>query len=263
MQNRIIVSILSLFILVDALLIYLALTISPIKLRRNSFTYQYGEEISTKVADYVDANPSILKSVKLDLSNVSKEVGTYQASIEYMDKKESFQIVIVDTVKPKVQLKQVQWNIQLGEELKAKNLIKKIEDKPQTTVYFYDEKTQKKSTSKSYNIEGSYIERIIVEDKHGNQSAALRVKIVVEKNKVLPVIEGAKDVTIHVGDVIDLKQGVRVKDDIEGDITSRLIVEGIVDNMTPGEYQVVYTVSDNAGNIAKVVRKVTVVENDN
>ena len=55
MQNKIIISILSGFILVDVLLIYLALTISPIKLRRNSFTYQYGEEISTNVVDYVDA----------------------------------------------------------------------------------------------------------------------------------------------------------------------------------------------------------------
>ena len=75
MQNKIIISILSGFILVDVLLIYLALTISPIKLRRNSFTYQYGEEISTNVVDYVDANPSVLESVKLDLSHVSTEVG--------------------------------------------------------------------------------------------------------------------------------------------------------------------------------------------
>ena len=35
MQNKIIVSILTFFILVDTILIYLALTISPIKLKRN------------------------------------------------------------------------------------------------------------------------------------------------------------------------------------------------------------------------------------
>lgn len=263
MQNRIIVSILSGFIVIDVLLVYLALTISPIKLKRNSFTYEYGEKISTDVADYVNANKSVLKNIKLDLSHVSTEVGTYQASIEYFDEKEVFEIKVIDTVKPKVQLKQVQFNIQLGQEVKAKNLIRKVEDYSSTTVYFYDEKTQQKSKTKSYTKEGSYIERIIVEDEHGNQSASLRVKIVVEGNKVLPVIKGADPITIKVGESIDLKAGVKTTDDLEGDITSRLVIDGNVNNQLPGIYQVVYTVSDNAGNIAKMVREVTVVENDN
>lgn len=263
MHNKIVISILTGFVLIDIGLIYIALTISPIKLKRNSFTYEYGEKISTNVADYVNANQSVLKNIKLDLSDVSTEVGTYQASIQYFEKKETFEINIVDTVKPKVKLKQVQFNVQLGQEIKAKDLIKTVEDQSQTTVYFYDEKTQKKSKIKSYTKEGSYIERIIVEDEHGNQSAALRVKIVVESNHVVPVIEGVKDTTIHIGEDIDLKEGIKAYDDLEGDITSRLIIEGEVNNSLPGEYQIVYTVSDNVGNIAKVVRKVTVVDDDN
>lgn len=263
MQNKIIISILSGFILVDILLIYLALTISPIKLRRNSFTYQYGEEISTNVADYVDGNPSVLESVKLDLSQVSTEVGKYQGTIEYFGEKHTFEILVVDTVKPKFQLKKVQWNIQLGQTLKAEDLIQNIEDQSKTEVYFYDEKSKQKSKSKSYNVEGPNVEKIIVEDEHGNQSSALRVKIVVEANKVLPEIKGVKDVTMKVGEEIDLLKGVKAIDDLEGDITSRIIVEGKVNSQEAGDYQIVYTVQDNAGNIAKKVRKVTVVENDN
>lgn len=263
MQNKIIISILSGFIVVDILLIYLALTISPIKLKRTSFVYEYGEEISTDVSNYVNANASVLDNVKLNLSEVSTEVGTYKASIEYLGEKQIFEIKIVDTVKPKVQLKKVQYNIQLGKTLKAKDLIKNIEDQSETTVYFYDEKTQQKVKSKSYNVEGSFIERIVVEDEHGNQSASLRVKIVVEANKVLPEIKGVKDITIHVGEDIDLLKGISAIDDLEGNITSRIIVEGQVNNQEPGEYQIVYTVNDNAGNIAKAVRKVTVIENDN
>ena len=245
MQNKIIISILSGFILVDVLLIYLALTISPIKLRRNSFTYQYGEEISTNVVDYVDANPSVLESVKLDLSHVSTEVGKYQGTIEYFGEKQTFEILVVDTVKPKVQLKKVQWNIQLGQTIKAESLIKNIEDRSQTEVYFYDEKSKQKSKSKSYNVEGSYIE-----------------KIVVEANKVLPEINGVKDITIKVGEKIDLLKGITAIDDLEGDITSRIIVEGTVNSEEPGDYQIVYTVKDNAGNVGKKVRKVTVVKDD-
>lgn len=263
MQNKIIISILSGFIFVDILLIYLALTISPIKLKRTSFVYEYGEEIAIDVSYYVNANASVLENVKLNLSEVSTEVGTYSASIDYLGEKQVFEIKIVDTVKPKVQLKQVQYNIQLGKTLKAKDLIKNIEDQSETTVYFYNEKTQQKVKSKSYNVEGSFIERIIVEDEHGNQSASLRVKIVVETNKILPEIKGVKDITIMVGEEIDLLKGISAIDDLEGNITSRIIVEGQVNNQEPGEYQIVYTVNDNAGNIAKVVRKVTVIENDN
>lgn len=263
MQNKIIVSILSGFIVVDILLIYLALTISPIKLKRTSFVYEYGEEIPTNVGHYVNANETVLENVKLDLSLVSTEVGTYSASIEYFGEKQSFEIKVVDTVKPKVQLKKVQFNIQLGKTLYARDLIKNIDDQSQTVVYFYDEKTQQKSKSKSYSLQGSFVERIIVEDEHGNQSAALRVKIVVESNKVLPEIKGVKDVTIKINEEFDLLKGIQAIDDLEGDITSRLEVSGQVNNQEAGEYQIVYTVSDNAGNIAKVVRKVTVVEDDN
>ena len=260
MQNKIIVSILSFFILVDVLLIYLALTISPIKLKRNVFTFQYGQDIPTDVSEYVNANHSVLENVKLDLSHVSKEVGKYQASITYFNETQYFEIVVEDTIKPKFQLKKVEWHIQIGETLEAKDLIQNVEDYSQTEVYFYNEKTQEKSKTKSFQMEGTQIERIIVEDKHGNQSSALRVKIVVEKNKRPPVIEGIKDIKIHVGESIDLKEGVKATDDIEGDITSRIIINGQVDNQTPGIYEIMYTVSDKDGNTTQQMRTITVIE---
>lgn len=261
--NRVIVSVLCGFIVVDILLVYLALTISPIQLKRDCFTFQYGEDIATNVDYYVNANQSVLENVKLDLSHVSQEVGKYQASIEYFGKKESFEIEVIDTVKPRFQLKQIQFNVRLGQTIKAVDLIKEVEDLSNTTVYFYDENTGEKTLYKSFDMEGSYIERIIVEDDHGNQSSALRVKIVVEENNVVPQIKGANDCVIHVGDEFDLRKGVKAYDDLEGDITDRIIIEGYVDNNQSGEYQVVYRVLDNQGNMAKVVRKVTVEENDN
>lgn len=263
MQNKIIVAILSGFILVDVLLIYLALTISPIKLKRTSFVYEYGEEIPVNIDNYVNANESVLENVKLDLSHVSTEVGTYKASIEYFGEKQNFEIQIVDTIKPKAQLKKVQFNIQVGTMIRARDLVETIQDKSQTTVYFYNKDTGEKERIKTYDFEGSYIERIIVEDDYGNQSAVLRVKIVVEMNRVLPVIQGVDDLEIKVGETVDLLKGISAIDDLEGNITSRMKIEGVVDNQTPGIYHIVYTVSDEEGNVARVVRKVMVVEDDN
>lgn len=265
MQNKIIASVLSFFILVDVILVYLALTISPIRLKRNVFTFQYGETIPTDVGEYVNANRSVLENVKLDLSQVSTDVGTYQASIRYFQEVQTFQIVIEDTIRPKFQLKKVEWHVQLGETLVAADLIENVEDQSETTVYFYDEETHEKSKSQSFELEGTQIERIIVEDRHGNQSTALRVKIVVEKNKIPPTIRGIEDKEIMVGEEFNLKEGVTAFDDIEGDLTSRIIISGQVDNQIPGLYEITYTVSDKDGNTTQVVRKITVteVENDN
>ena len=168
--------------------------------------------------------------------------------------------MVEDTIKPKFQLKKVEWHVQLGETLQAEDLIKNVEDHSLTKVYFYDEKSGKKSETKSFEIEGTQIERIIVEDQHGNQSSSLRVKVVVEKNAIAPTIKGIENLEIHVGESVDLYDGVYATDDIEGDITSRLIVDGHVDNQVPGIYEIMYTVSDKDGNTTQVVRTITVIE---
>ncbi|GAA4850917.1 hypothetical protein GCM10023310_32010 [Paenibacillus vulneris] len=53
--------------------------------------------------------------------------------------------------------------------------------------------------------------------------------------------------------------GATAADDVDGDLTSRIQVSGSVDTSTPGTYTLVYTVMDNAHNVADpVVRTVTV-----
>ena len=260
MQNKIIIGILSAFIIIDAFLIYLCLAITPLKLKRNYFVYEYGEEIPTKPEEYVNANSSVLKSIKLDLDNVSPEVGVYQASIEYFGEVYPFEIEVTDTIRPKVQLKQIEFTVDLGKKIYAKDLIKKVEDSSRTTVYFYDENTKQFSKFRSYVETGSYIERVVVEDEHGNQSASLRVKIVVETNKVKPVITGVEDCTIKLGDQFDAMKGVKATDDLEGNITKRIKVTGNVDTHVVGEYTLTYYVQDNARNETKVMRKVKVIE---
>jgi hypothetical protein len=260
MQNKIIITILSCFIVIDVIMIFIALTMTPFKLKRNCFTFEYGETIPTTADNYVNASDSILKSIKLNMKNVSTEVGTYQASFEYFNKVYPFTIEVVDTIKPKVQLKQVEFNIQVGKKIYAKDLIKEIKDLSKTTVYFYDEDTKTYSKSKSYTTPGSYIERIIVEDQHGNQSAALRVKIVVSLNTVKPKLSGISDITIKVNSTFNPLSGVKATDDLEGDITSRIIVSGQVDTTKPGVYEITYSVKDSAGNKLVKVRKVTVEE---
>ncbi|MGL4820601.1 MAG: glycosyl hydrolase family 18 protein, partial [Bacilli bacterium] len=73
-----------------------------------------------------------------------------------------------------------------------------------------------------------------------------------------PVIAGANDVTINVGDTFNALAGVTATDKEDGVLTSSLVVTGTVDTTKAGVYPVVYAVKDKAGLETKVTRNVTV-----
>ena len=258
MQKRFIIASVLFFILIDVALIYLALIITPVTLKRYHFTYEYGETISTDPADYFNANENILLNVKLDLSLVDEDVGVYSASASYNNKVFNFEIEVADTQRPKVELKKVEYDINVNKKIYAKNMIKSVEDKSATEVFFVDETTNELSKYKEYAVAGSYIERIVVRDAYGNQSASLRVKITVHDNHIAPVFYGIEDTTIELYSVFFPLNGVRAVDDLEGDISERIEIAGLVDTTKVGTYKLTYSIKDKAGNVSKVARKVKV-----
>src|SRR5690606_11113444 len=98
-----------------------------------------------------------------------------------------------------------------------------------------------------------------VSDSSGNTVDAVRTIRVVDKSG--PQIIGVTDVTINVNQEFDPYEGVTAIDNVDGDVTSEIVVIGLVDADKPGEYQLVYRVSDAAGNITEVTRIITVVDN--
>lgn len=58
------------------------------------------------------------------------------------------------------------------------------------------------------------------------------------------------------------EEGFTASDNIDGDLTDDVIVEGSVDTATPDEYILKYTVSDAVGNITEVIRTVKVLSPD-
>ncbi|MGM0436107.1 MAG: carbohydrate binding domain-containing protein [Bacillota bacterium] len=76
-----------------------------------------------------------------------------------------------------------------------------------------------------------------------------------------PVILGADDKAITVGDDFDPLEGVTAEDNVDGEITlDESNVSGNVDTDTPGDYALTYTVSDAAGNEETHERTITVKE---
>src|SRR5699024_2086992 len=83
------------------------------------------------------------------------------------------------------------------------------------------------------------------------------------EDTIAPVISlnGDNPMELEVGSTYD-EPGATAEDDVDGDVSDVIEVSGDVDTSTVGEYEVVYTVSDAAGNEATDTRIVNVVEAD-
>jgi hypothetical protein len=74
-----------------------------------------------------------------------------------------------------------------------------------------------------------------------------------------PVITGTTDVTVEVGDTLDLLVGVTASDPEDGDLTSSIVLDSdALDLDTAGTYTVTYKVTDSEGKVTEVSVTVTV-----
>ena len=73
-----------------------------------------------------------------------------------------------------------------------------------------------------FTEKGSYVERIIVEDQAGNQSASLRVKIVAGQNGNNPTLTGIDDIEVLKNSKFNPLDGVKATDGSGNDITKNI-----------------------------------------
>ena len=119
------------------------------------------------------------------------------------------------------------------------------------------------------NYDGDITERVVrkeepglvtyaVTDSSGNPAVAKR-KIPM-RDMVLPEIrlEGGEDYVITLGTRYE-EPGFTAMDNVDGDVTAMVQVEGEVDWLTAGTYPITYTVADSCENTAVVTRNVEVV----
>lgn len=261
-RNKLITVILLLFIFLESFSIYKIATMATFELKQTVFTYELGQEVSQNIDDYVICPDRIKKSLTLNLNRVNlNKVGNYNASIEYAGRDYDFKIKIVDTKKPTVKLKKLVYYVNPNQPLYAKNTVAEVNDASLTQVYFLKkENSEELVKEKSYEKVGTYIERVVVRDEQGNTSFPMRIKVIVANDLVVPVIKGAEDKVIRIGDAFNAREGVTAYDNEDGDLTNKIVVTGKVQTNTVGRYTLTYTVTDSSKNMAKVTRVVEVVE---
>lgn len=97
---------------------------------------------------------------------------------------------------------------------------------------------------------------VTVTTTDGNKVAACSFTI---KTNHPPIISGAADKTVKVGDSIDLKAGITATDAEDGDLTSKISITGNVDTTKIGNYPVTCSVTDSDGNTTIVTIQAIVV----
>ena len=261
-RNKLITVILLLFIFLELFSIFKITTMATFELKQTVFTYELGQEVSQNIDDYVVCPDRIKKSLTLNLKRVNlNKVGNYNASIEYAGRDYDFKIKIVDTKKPTVKLKKLVYYVNPNQPLYAKNTVAEVNDASLTQIYFLKkENSEELVKEKTYEKVGTYIERVVVRDEQGNTSFPMRIKVIVANDLVVPVIKGAEDKVIHLGDNFNAREGVTAYDNEDGDLTNKIVVTGKVQTNTVGRYTLTYTVTDSSKNMAKVTRVVEVIE---
>lgn len=262
MKKRIIRVLLFFFIVVNTVLITCAFNLTPLTIKRDTFIYEFGSEIPTNPQEYINANETILSQVVLNFSELKNEVGLYHVSASYLGVDYPFKIKIVDTTKPVVTLKAVTFNVRLNTKVNAIDLIEKVEDNSDIVAYFKGD-GEEKETYKIFDEKGSYVENIIVEDKVGNQSAVLRVKIVAGQNGNNPTLTGIDNIEILKGTDFDPLEGVEATDGSGNNITNKIkILKNNVNTDRIGEYEIIYSVTNSSGHNLQRTRRVTVVKTE-
>ena len=113
-------------------------------------------------------------------------------------------------------------------------------------------------------LKGKNVGTVTVSAQYQNLSKVININVV-DVDKVAPTISIdssliTNDVIINYNDDFDPLLGIKANDDRDGDITSKIVIDGEVNNHVMGEYVLTYTVADEAGNVSlPLVRKITVI----
>ena len=112
------------------------------------------------------------------------------------------------------------------------------------------------------NVPGEYTITYNVTDAAGNAAATV-TRTVIVPDTTPPVITLLGDASINIDQGSTYEDaGATATDNVDGDLTSSIVVGGLPDTNVPGEYTITYNVTDSAGNAAtEVTRTVSVVFN--
>lgn len=228
----------------------------PLKVLAKTQTIELGSPVPAAAADYLTGEASVLAKATVDIAEVEAgQAGTYPVTLAYEGRKRKVKLVIADTIAPQASLRRQPVISVLGKALAADDLVMDIEDAAAVTASF--DPKDKVGTYQPAAL-GLFDLKIYLTDASGNQTALPLQLKVVEADQNPPQFAGIDAAQLDLGQAFDPLAGVTAMDEIDGDLTPDIQVEGDVDTSRTGALTLTYTVADSSGNEARQVRTVTV-----
>ena len=240
-------------LIVLAILLFVAVSLSidlqltvdggtdPIQLAYGKDTFQQPGATATANGERVD----VQVSGSVDTTKLGTYEIVYKAQYLWLTKTATLEVSVVDTTAPVITLQTKPGYITLpGED---------YQEEGYTAADDYDGDITDKVQVRIENDVVYYT----VSDSSGNETTVERP--VVRKDVTAPTVtlEGNAEITINAGDAYK-EPGYAASDNIDGDITEQVQIEGSVNIYHAGTYTLTYQVTDSSGNTASAQRTVTV-----
>lgn len=206
--------------------------------------YEYGEEVSVDIADYLVGTEWSVHLGELDLSGVDQaHIGSYEAFVYHGKHRYSYTITIKDTLPPVIHLKEEQIYLAVDEEYPVSHLIAGVEDTDVHAAAYVLQGGERENKVSFWDV-GEYTIELVAHDCSGNESFK-QLSVIVDTP---PEILGIRAFYLAPGSEPDFKEQVKVWDDVDGDLTDELVLDvGQVELLKEGEYTLHYKVRDAYG----------------
>lgn len=228
---------------------------APITLIGKTYILEQGTTMPTDVSNYVKGTQEELAKCVLDASKVNwSVVGSYTAEVIHPNKTVSFEVRVVDTTGPAVELYATDLTAGPGQVIDLYDVLKSVTDNTSFEVGFVDDITKADSEkvlsgSLTFSEAGGYNAEILAKDAYGNITV-VPITVIVMEDKEPPVLTGViPTIYATVGNPVDVLAGISASDNLEGDITNRIVADtSAVDFNTAGTYTAGISVKDGCGN---------------
>lgn len=233
----------------------------------NRKVVELGDLISDDPKDYVHiwselplpekVIENLYKNADIDLSKVDAEIpGIYQIEISWYGHIITENVRIQDTTAPEGILKEKIIRHPAGKPLYARDLVTDLFDRSDTVFVIFENGEQEMIFN---DMSVSEIQ-LILYDPSGNQTFLTQNLDLYIPDRTPPELTVPKDRVIEIGMDFNPDDGLLAVDDVDGDLTEKVLIETDLDTKTPGTYEIRYRVSDSAGNETTKTITVTVEE---
>lgn len=213
-----------------------------INLIRPHVYIEYGNKVTINDIFVTKPEQDFQFSMPLDQIN---SVGDYSLSVTIEHKEINFEIHIIDSTEPVLEVKPI--TIYLDESFpKPVDFVIKCEDLSNCSYPSISFKRE----------EGTQTVSIIALDDYGNKALKETTLTIVAYNDK-PNITGLSDLLVKQGNKVDLRNGVVANDKRFGVLDFK-VDDSQVNYDKPGVYEIIYTATDPLGNTTTKTRKITV-----